>query len=53
MSLWGLGQAVIIYLAGLGDISTEYYEAAEVDGANWFQKTFKITLPLLTPVIFF
>ncbi|WP_245835678.1 carbohydrate ABC transporter permease [Virgibacillus ndiopensis] len=53
MSLWGIGQAVVIYLAGLGDISDEYYEAAEVDGASWFQKTFHITLPLLTPVIFF
>ncbi|GGE31795.1 spermidine/putrescine ABC transporter permease [Pullulanibacillus camelliae] len=53
MSLWGIGQAVVIYLAGLGDISNEYYEAAEVDGANWFQRTFYITLPLLTPVIFY
>lgn len=53
MSLWGIGQAVIIYLAGLGDIPEEYYEAAEVDGANWLQKTRNITIPLLTPVIFF
>lgn len=53
MSLWGIGQAVVIYLAGLGDISSEYYEAADVDGANWFQKTINITLPLLTPVIFY
>lgn len=53
MSLWGIGQAIVIYLAGLGDIPEEYYEAAEVDGANWFQKTFNVTLPLLTPVIFF
>lgn len=53
MSLWGMGQAIIIYLAGLGDISEEYYEAADVDGASFLQKTFKITLPLLTPVIFF
>ncbi|WP_255452142.1 ABC-type sugar transport system, permease component [Sporosarcina sp. ANT_H38] len=53
MSLWGIGQPVIIYLAGLSDIPEDFYEAAEVDGANWFQKTFHITLPLLTPVIFF
>jgi multiple sugar transport system permease protein len=53
MSLWGIGQAVVIYLAGLSDISEEYYEAAEVDGANWFHKTFYITIPLLTPVIFY
>lgn len=53
MSLWGIGQAVVIYLAGLADIPQEYYDASEVDGANWFQKTRTITLPLLTPVIFF
>lgn len=53
MSLWGIGQAVVIYLAGLGDIPDEYYEAAEVDGANWLQKTLHVTLPLLTPVIFY
>jgi multiple sugar transport system permease protein len=53
MSLWGIGQAVVIYLAGLTDIPEDYYSAAEVDGANWFQKTFRITVPLLTPVIFF
>lgn len=53
MSLWGIGQAVVIYLAGLADISQDYYDAAAVDGANWFQRMFRITLPLLTPVIFF
>jgi multiple sugar transport system permease protein len=53
MSLWGIGQAVIIYLAGLGDIPDEFYEAAEVDGASWWQKTRHVTIPLLTPVIFF
>lgn len=53
MSLWGIGQAVIIYLAGLNDISADYYEAADIDGANWFQKARSVTLPLLTPVIFY
>ncbi|GGH86845.1 multiple sugar transport system permease protein [Pullulanibacillus pueri] len=53
MTLWVLGNAVLIYLAGLQDISQEYYEASEIDGANWFQKAWNITLPLLTPVIFF
>lgn len=53
MSLWGIGQAVVIYLAGLGDIPEDYYEAAEIDGASWFQKTKAVTLPLLTPVIFY
>lgn len=53
MSLWGIGQAVVIYLAGLTDISQGYYDAADVDGVNWFQKTFSVTLPLLTPVILY
>ena len=53
MSLWGIGNAMIIYLAGLQDISQEYYEAAEIDGANSLKKAWHITLPLLTPVIFF
>ena len=50
---WTLGNAILIYLAGLQDISKDYYEAAEIDGANLIKKTFWITLPLLTPVIFF
>ncbi|MFD1953556.1 carbohydrate ABC transporter permease [Paenibacillus thailandensis] len=53
MSLWGIGQSVVIYLAGLNDISSDYYEAAEIDGAGWFGKTRNVTLPLLTPVIFY
>jgi multiple sugar transport system permease protein len=53
MSLWGTGQAVVIYLAGLQDIPQDYYDAAQVDGANGWQRTKLITLPLLTPVIFF
>jgi multiple sugar transport system permease protein len=53
MSLWTTGQAIIIFLAGLQDISQDYYDAAHVDGANVWQRTRNITLPLLTPVIFF
>lgn len=53
MSLWGIGQAIVIYLAGLADIPQDYYDASDVDGASWFQKISTITLPLLTPVIFF
>lgn len=53
MTLWVLGNAILIYLAGLQDISKDYYEAADIDGANWFHKAIHITLPLLTPVIFF
>jgi multiple sugar transport system permease protein len=53
MSLWGTGQAVVIYLAGLQDIPQDYYDASHVDGANTWQRIRHITLPLLTPVIFF
>ena len=53
MSGWGAGSAVIIYLAGLQDIPVQLYEAAELDGATSSQKTFYITLPMLTPTIFF
>lgn len=53
IATWGIGQAIIINLGGLQDISPECYEAAEVDGASPLQKTVRITLPLLTPVIFY
>ena len=44
---------MLIFLSALKQISRELYEAAEVDGANGIQKFFRITLPLLTPTIFF
>jgi multiple sugar transport system permease protein len=53
MGLWGVGSAMIIYLAGLQDIPNEMYESAELDGAVWWQKIVYITIPMLTPVIFF
>jgi multiple sugar transport system permease protein len=53
MSLWGVGGGMIIYLAGLQGIPTTLYEAAEIDGANGFQRLSHITLPLMTPIIFF
>lgn len=53
MSLWGVGGSMVIYLAGLKDIPRHLYEAALLDGASPLQRTLKITLPLLTPVIFF
>jgi multiple sugar transport system permease protein len=51
--LWGVGNAMIIFLAGLQGVPTELYEAAEIDGANWWQKLFKITIPMISPVIFY
>jgi multiple sugar transport system permease protein len=53
MGLWGLGGGAIIYLAGLQNIPPHLYEAAEIDGANTWQKFWRITLPLLSPTIFF
>jgi multiple sugar transport system permease protein len=53
MSLWGVGHAVVIYLAGLQDVPKELYEAAEIDGAGVWQRVWHVTLPMLSPVIFF
>ena len=53
MSVWGVGGSMVIYLAGLKDIPAYLYEAALIDGAGPFQRLRHITLPLLTPVIFF
>ena len=44
---------MVIYLAGLQGIPTDLYEAADMDGANWFRRIINITLPMLSPVIFF
>ncbi len=53
LSLWTVGQSVVIYLAGLQDVPQSLYDAAEVDGANALQKTWHVTIPMITPVIFF
>ena len=53
MSTWGVGGSVIIYLAGLQDVPLELYEASSIDGANGWQKTWNITIPFMSPYIFF
>jgi multiple sugar transport system permease protein len=53
MSLWGVGRSMIIYLAALQSIPTALYEAAEIDGANVVQRFVHITIPMMTPVIFY
>lgn len=53
MSLWGVGGNMIIYLAGLQGVPRQLYEAAEIDGAGMTGKFWNITIPMLTPVIFF
>lgn len=53
LSVWQFGSSMLIFLAGLKSIPQSYYEAASVDGANFFQKFIKITIPMLSPVILF
>lgn len=53
MSLWGLGAGMVIYLAGLQGIPRSFYEAAEIDGAGRWAQLRHITIPLMSPVIFF
>ncbi|MCI6920990.1 MAG: sugar ABC transporter permease [Lachnospiraceae bacterium] len=53
MSLWGLGTAFILLLSGLQGIPKELYEAAEIDGAGSFKELIYITVPMLSPVIFY
>jgi multiple sugar transport system permease protein len=53
MSFWGWGRAMVIYLAGLQGIPGELYESADIDGANVGYKFLHVTLPLLSPTIFF
>jgi multiple sugar transport system permease protein len=53
MSLWGVGNSMVIYLAGLQDVPQELYESAELDGANWWHKLWHVTLPIISPVIYF
>ncbi|GGD80536.1 carbohydrate ABC transporter permease [Paenibacillus nasutitermitis] len=53
MGLWGIGNTVIIYLSGLQGVPEDLYEAAELDGAGPFRRFFGITLPLISPTVFF
>jgi len=53
MSLWGVGGGIIIYLGGLQGIPTSLFDAAKVDGASALQRFRHVTLPMMTPVIFY
>jgi len=53
MTVWGAGHAMIIILAGLQDVPESLHEAALLDGANWWQRFRHITVPMLTPVLYF
>lgn len=53
LGLWNIGGSIVIYLAGLQDVPRHLLEAAELDGANWWRKIRNVTLPMISPVIFF
>jgi len=53
LAVWQFGSSMLIFLAGLKQIPESFYEAANIDGAGVFTKFFKITLPFMTPLIFF
>ncbi|WP_313072369.1 carbohydrate ABC transporter permease [Lacrimispora sp.] len=53
LKVWQFGSAMLIFLAALKDVPSDLYEAASVDGATKFHSFFKITIPLITPTIFF
>jgi ABC-type sugar transport system permease subunit len=53
IGIWGIGAGIIINLAGLAGIPTELYDAAEIDGAGFWSSLRHVTIPLMTPVIFY
>ncbi|HEX4897681.1 MAG TPA: sugar ABC transporter permease [Candidatus Limnocylindrales bacterium] len=53
MGIWGIGGGIIVNLAGLKSIPSELYDAARVDGAGWWSQLRHVTIPLMSPVIFF
>ncbi|MFD1177657.1 carbohydrate ABC transporter permease [Paenibacillus puldeungensis] len=53
MGIWGVGNTIIIYLSGLQGVPEDMYEAAELDGAGRFRRFFSITMPMISPTIFF
>lgn len=53
LSLWGLGGGMLIWIAGFNSINPSYYEAATIDGAGSFRKMVSITLPIMSPIIFY
>ncbi|MDQ3870687.1 MAG: sugar ABC transporter permease, partial [Chloroflexota bacterium] len=53
IGIWGIGAGIVVYLAGLRAVPTELYDAARIDGAGWWGQLRHVTLPMLSPVIFY
>ncbi len=53
IGIWGIGNAMLIFLASLHGVPTELYDASKIDGAGWWSTMFNVTLPLISPVIFY
>jgi multiple sugar transport system permease protein len=53
MAVWGAGNSMVIFLAGLQDVPVSLYEASIIDGASWLQRLLNVTLPMISPVIYF
>jgi ABC-type sugar transport system permease subunit len=53
MGIWGIGAGIIINMAGLQGIPTELYDAAKIDGAGWWAQLRHVTIPMMTPIIFY
>ena len=53
IAVWASGNLIVIYLAGLQNVPRVYHEAAEIDGANWWQRFCNVTIPCMTPIIFY
>ena len=53
MRVWALGTSMLLYLSSMNSVSRDLYEAADIDGASFLQKFRKITLPQISPIIFF
>ena len=53
LGMWGMGSTIVIYLSGLQDVPVSLLEAAELDGANWWQRLHYITIPMVSPITLF
>ncbi len=53
MAVWGMGNSMVIFLAGLQDVPMSLYEASIIDGASWLQRLTNVTIPMISPVIYF